>query len=79
MSQEDTEAADADNVEFIASKMLTFSDVVSDPRYIVIGMVQFIKLWFAFRLIIRCDSICIFLILSYADTFVSQIVDNFLS
>lgn len=53
--------------------MLTVRDIFKDFRYIVVGLVQFIKVWFALRLIKSCDSIVSFVFLSYADTFVTQI------
>jgi len=79
MSTKDAIAADNDNMEFIVSKIVTFQDIKHDLRYVIIGSVQFVKLWFMIRLIKRCDSIVIFLMLSYADTFVSQIFDNVMS
>ena len=75
LSQADAIKADQDNVAFLVSKMLTFKDVFKDARYIVVGLVQFMKIWFALRLIKSCDSIVSFIFLSYADTFVSQIYD----
>jgi len=79
MTTADAIAADNDNLDFIVSKMITLEDIKNDPRYLIISFVQFVKIWFAFRLIKRCDSVVIFLMLSYADSFVSQIFDNVMS
>ena len=49
--------------------------MIRDPRYFVLSLVTFLKIWFSLRLVKTIDGLGSFFFLFYADTFVTQIVD----
>ena len=59
--------------------MFSLTDLRQDPRYLILALVSFMKMWLNLRLLKSADSVSSFFFLSYSDTFVQVIVDQFFS
>ena len=60
----------------VIKSLFSYSDIIRDPRYLFLAAANFLKIWFSLRLVKTCDGPGSFFFLSYADTFVVQILDK---
>ena len=60
-----------DNTDTAINQLISFQDIKSDPRYFLLALVTFFKIWFSLRLVKHCEGIGSFFFMSYADTIVT--------
>jgi len=71
-----TQNSKTDNTPIVVDRLFQWQDMRRDPRYLVLALTTFAKVWFSLRLLKTADCMSSFFFLCYADTFVQQIFDQ---
>ncbi len=60
----------------IIKQIFSFTDVQEDPRFGILSVITFMKVWFSLRIVKSVSSLAIFFFLTFADTIVQRILEK---